>query len=347
MPKILYINDNPKPNGCTMYRNIIPAEGLESIGWKPHFLPIPEDQFDFDIVVFSRMYQYEGIKPIVDMIRKKTKAKIVYDTDDLIDHISPDNPFRAELHKEELLKSYWFFLKEADLVTVTTEYLKEEVIKKRGAEKPTVVLPNSVREFNFRDGKEKKVRICYTGSTTHFPDYDFVLDVILDLQKKYDFEFVTLGLGQDDFFEDRYKHNATIMRPYLSCMEKIKQLKNYTLYEPVGIFDYQDTLRDMNITIGICPLHDDNFTRCKSAVKYYDFASVGTATLAQKSVVYEDCNFTAKYRFSDWKTKLEMLISDEKTRETLLKQQIEYVAKNRHIDIVKYQWDKEYRKLLK
>lgn len=343
--KILWINDNPKPNGCTFYRNMIPAEGLQSLGWEPHFLPIDESKpFDFDIVVFSRMYQYSGIKPVVEMIRAKSKAKIVYDTDDLIDHISPDNPFAAELNKKDLLDSYHYFIREADLVTVTTDYLKKEVAKK--STQKIVVIPNSIREFKLRKGGEKIPRICYTGSTTHFPDYDFALDVILDLQKKYEFEFVTLGLGQDDIFEKNYKDEPLIMKPYLSCMAKIKKIKRYKLHKPVDIFEYQNKLRDMNITIGLCPLHDDKFTRCKSAVKYYDFASVGTVTLATKGVVYEDCNYTAKYRFADWRNKLEMLLSDEHIRTSILRSQMKYVAGQRSIDKVRYEWDMAFSNVL-
>jgi len=342
--KILYINNRPEPDGCAMYRNIIPAEGLQSLGWDPHFLPIPEnDPFDYDIVVFSRIYQLSGIKPIVEMLRKKSKAKIVYDTDDLIDHIAPDNPFQSEINKKELVGSYLYFLDNADLVTVTTDYLKQEIAKRRSG--AIAVVPNAVREIKIRDRREPRVRVLYSGSDTHFPDLNIFLDVFLDLQKKYDIELVTQSIGKNKYFEQNYAHLPMVMKPYNECMEKIKKVKHYQFVKNVHCFEYVDMLRSIDATIGVCPLHDDKFTRCKSAIKYYDWAAIGTVTLAQKCVAYEDCNFTAR-SYSDWKNKLECLITDIPLRNSILKSQIKYVIENRYIDVVRYQWDQVYRDLL-
>lgn len=345
MKKILYILDTPEPNGCSLVRNIIPAEGLQTLGWEPHFLPIdPKKSFDFDIVCFSRMYQLSGIKPVFKMIREKCNAKIVYDTDDLIDHIASDNPFQAEYGKKDLIGAYHYFLDTADLVTVTTDYLKQEIAKRRKG--PISVIPNAIRQFNIREGGEKKVRILYTGSDTHFPDLNLLLDVILDLQKKYDFEFITQGIGIKDIFENNYGHLPNVMRSYNECKEKLAKVKNYIYYPNVKAFEYHDNLTKMNITIGVCPLHDDKFTRCKSAIKYYDYVASGAVVLAQNCIVYQDCNYTAK-RFADWRIKLERLITDKPFREEILEWQTNYVTSKRSIDLVKYIWDEEFRKILK
>lgn len=343
MKKILYIDNMPEPNGCTLYRNIIPAEGLETLGWQINFLPIRPDRFDFDIVNFSRMYQLTGIKKIIEMLKEKSDVKITFDTDDLIDHIAPDNPFQSEYNKKELIGGYHYLIDNADLVTVTTEYLKNEVAKRRN--KPIVVVPNSVREFTMRDGKEKKVRICYTGSSSHYLDFNFFLDIILELQKKYDFEFISQGMGIDEQFEKAYKYFPAVMKPYFECKEKLLKVKNYKRQENVHCFEYQETLRKMDVTIGVCPLHDDKFTKCKSAIKYYDWASVGTVTLAQDCVVYQDCNYTAK-KYSEWKNKLERLIIDAPFRNEVLVGQMNYVYNKRCIDQVKYKWDEVFSELL-
>jgi hypothetical protein len=335
MKSILFIDNTPEPNGCTLYRNLIPADGLKSLGWEVHFLPVAN--FDFDVVVFSRMYNVETIKPIVERIRKETRAKIVYEADDLIDHIAPDNPFSATFTKE-FTNSFQYFLREADMVTTTTGYLRDEMAKK--TTKRIEVVPNSVREFKIREGAEKMPRICYTGSDTHFPDLDFVLDVILELQKTYDFEFVTQSIGPNEHFERTYWEYPEIMKPYISCVKKLAQIKNYKFVGNCHPFAYQDTLREMDVTIGLCPLHDDKFTRSKSAVKFYDWASVGTVTLASRCGVYEDCNFTAKNRFADWKVKLEALLTDEKLRASVLASQMQYVLEHRYIDVVRHLWDR-------
>lgn len=342
MIKILVNNilRTDKIDGCVLYRNLIPFEALSGMGYEIVGLPIPTDKFDYQIGWFNRMYG-PGIDEVVATYRKGG-AKILFECDDLIDHVSNDNPFKAADYKPAV-KGYKFMLQNADVITTTTEYLKQEMQKQRG--KPIVVIPNSIREMMPRPEQNERIRIGYAGGFSHYKDLDFILDIILDLQKKYDFDFVTLGLGPDPEM-DKFKDHPYVYEHVKKSNEKLGQVKNYTFVPHVKPWLYQKTLSDLDLTIGVCPLQDNTFSRCKSAIKYYEYASVGTATLAQDIVTYQDCNYTAK-RFSEWRSKLERLITDISFREELLEGQMKYVNEKRHIDIVKYQWDKVLKELLK
>lgn len=317
-------------DGCMVYRNVIPFDALSAMGYEIAYLPIKK--FDYHIGWFNRGYG-KGIEKVVDLYREGG-AKIIYECDDLLDAVTSDNPFRMGDY-EPIAKSFRYLIRNADLITTTTHPLRDEIRKR--TDKPVVVLPNSIRETIPRKRKGKRLRIGYGGGLSHYKDLDFLLDVILDLQKDFEFDFVTIGVGKNPDLKS-YKENDSVYKHIESVFAKLDSVKNYQHVPPVPAWMYQLRLSEADLDIGVCPLQDNRFTRCKSAIKYYEYASVGTVTLAQDNIAYEDCNYTAG-RFSEWKSKLKRLITDEPFREQLLEEQKEYVYKHRHIDNTRHLWD--------
>ena len=336
--KILFSNNTEEITGCTLYRNIIPARGLADLGHTVKFMPINE--FDFDIVVFNR--NYEG--NIVEYAQKIKDhgTKIVYEIDDMLWKLEDSNPAKGKINVKTCLD----LMRMADLVTTTTEYLKKEIQKKTKV--PVVVIPNSVLSLEVPKVRNDKVRVGYAGFATHYKDLDFILDVILDLQKTRDFEFVTMGIGKEDHIDGNKISNPLIKKDFLSCQEKISRVKSYSFVEPAKPLEFISKLNDANFDIGLCPLGDSDFNRCKSAVKFYEYAILGVATLASKVEAYEECDCTAKpERFSDWRSKLANLVDNSLEMKSVAHKQEQYVRENRVIDVIKYDWEKAFRNLLK
>jgi hypothetical protein len=185
-----------------------------------------------------------------------------------------------------------------------------------------------------------------------------ILDVVKELQQEIDFEFIIFGLAPlkwNKFIdklaktheENVKKHpGATANNWYLKTLELDKKLKEMEWKQQpfVPIEKYNETLAKLNFDIGLCPLVDNRFNRSKSAIKFYEYAMVGTATLASKIPPYEgECNYCAKNKHDKWKSKLRNLIIDKKLRQFISQEQREWVLSNRDTRSSIHLWEQAYK----
>lgn len=256
---------------------------------------------------------------VTDIIEgfKKTGAKIVYDTDDAQDLYPLEGEAASEV--KENLDSYFYLLKNADLITVTTPELKKHV--EQYTDKTVLVLPNSIDPDLFPERKkERKIKIGFTGSPSHVPDLELVWDAIQKLKEKYDVYFEILGF----------------------------QYKNCKYKKPVPVEHYYEALAELGADIGICPLKESGFNTCKSPLKFLEYSSVGTMVLASKRHPYlNEMKEEWLVEDNEWYEKLEKYILDKGLRERTLKEQQEWVRENRDIKKNVKQWEEAYRNLIK
>lgn len=345
MSKILQVRSTVKADASQYYRIELPSKYLrEKHGWTVDFLPINEP-FNHDIVVFNRFYDGD-ITPIVDIARK-FGSKIVYEIDDWLLNIPRVNPITKEVTEFDSVKQ---LMQVADLITCTTNELKAEIDKFTGKSDKTVVVPNALHMPDWKLRPKKRSRLCvgFMGSITHYGDLQIALQAIEALQQEIDFDFETMGLGVGktlDNFVDTPNH--PFVQAVLKTVARTNKLKNYKNYGWVRNEDFAQVLSGLDWDIGLCPLEDNPFNRSKSALKYYSYAVVGTATIATKWPPYQDeAIYTVKNRFRDWYTHLKRLLLDEKFREELTAQQRDWVLRNRSLDAVSPLWDSAFRKLI-
>jgi len=87
-------------------------------------------------------------------------------------------------------------------------------------------------------------------------------------------------------------------------------------------------------------LEDNEFNRGKSCIKFYEYAAVGTATIASDVEPYKsECDYRAKNTTEDWYQKIKKLIVDEQFRLDLVKKQQKWVKENRSIDKIGLEWE--------
>ena len=93
------------------------------------------------------------------------------------------------------------------------------------------------------------------------------------------------------------------------------------LVEGVHISKYYGKLLSLGLHIGIAPLVDNNFNRCKSNIKYLEYTMAGIPVIASNVLPYsstikdgEDGIIVKKGRYNLWKRALESLIENEKER---------------------------------
>jgi hypothetical protein len=268
-----------------------------------------EEMSQADTVLLKNVTDQMGIASVLAM-REAKGIKIVIDIDDDLE-VGEDHPLKDKYTAEDTYFTQRQTVKVADLVTCTTEYLAKKLRKLN----PNVkVIPNCY-EPNWFNVKQRvhdgPVRIGWAGGGTHEGDLLMITPVIKKIMAKYpDVEIITRG-------DTRIK----------------KMWGNKVEYFPtVPIAYYPEALASMAIDIGICPLVDNEFNRCKSAIKAYEYGLLGIPVVASPTVYEEIPTINICHNEDCWVETLSELIE----RKALRRQQgwtlKNWVEENRNIN---------------
>lgn len=347
-------------SGCFFTRIHVPFMELRERGYEMSYAILGQmDEKEVlennDIVVLMRIYNKD---PFKFLYKAKAKGKkVVYELDDDIWAIPPVNPTQNVFKQNIVRKMIEGLMEEADLVTTTTEHLKKVFQK---FNKNVWVCENAInfKMFQEREWKRDKLRIGWSGSITHYDDLLLVLPVIKDLQEKYDFEFYLQGICSSPLLSQIYEYGFLKKQGWMPELNEFftKGLRVYEILKTMKHFQhvpfyppelYPKILRELDLDIGLCPLVDNQFNRSKSCIKFYEYCSVGTVTIASDVLPYnQEVNYLAKNNYRDWYKKLEKLIEDEELRNQLLNEQRKFVSQNRDIKIVGNRWEAAFKSLL-
>lgn len=342
--------------GCWFYRVQMPSEALRARGHEIRFLvmgpKINKEYMDFpDIVVFRGTYAIDPIPLIREL--KKMDTRIVYDVDDDYLTVNPGNPFQHDAKK--VREQYISLLREANVVTTTTEVLKKRLQK---FNKNVAVCPNALNFIRFRERTRgnPKLRIGYAGASSHWEDLGLIIDVLKQLQIKYDFDFYLQGMCGTPLIGEIYNYkyiDKENLEPekksyYTSAIEMYDKLKDMR-YVHIPFYPpelYPEVLKNLNFDIGLAPLKDNIFNQAKSCIKFYEYSIVGTPCLASDVLPYsKEVGYCAKNTFKDWYKKLEKLIKNKKFRKKLADKQWDFVQKHANMEQIVKIWEKTFQSL--
>jgi len=353
--KIIYFQGslNDFRHGVWFYRQYVPARALRERGHDVRMVVLVDKVdagwYDFpDTAVFRNVYSTDPV-PFMRELKRRGK-RVVYDIDDDFFAVNPDNP--AAKPAKEKQQQIIAILREADAVTTTTEVLKNRLLQ---FNKNVFITPNSLdfTEFRERPKREEILRIGYTGGASHWSDLEMIIDVLDELQKKYQFKFVLQGFTGGPLINDIFAYTYFLKQGIepekkeyyeaaIRTFEKLRRLDYIHIpwYHPEL---YPEILRGLDLDIGLCPLKDNTFNQAKSCIKFYEFSATGSAVLASDVLPYKtEVNYRAKNTFKDWYKKLERLIKDKKFREKIAEKQWAFVEKNRNIKDVVLLWEKTF-----
>ncbi len=201
------------------------------------------------------------------------RLKLIYDIDDILvyDDIPEYNMFRNLFPGiENILRDAML---EADVITVTSEYLRDYYVNKlQIPPERFVLIPNYPPRWLFdnyhpelvharcRRHKKHQMRIGIAASATHFSadtetgdDCSVIADWIIRNRKKY--KFVFKG-GFSSYFE-----------PYADDFE---------IHPGSNLLAYPKDKLALDVDLMIQPLQDNLFNRCKSLIKFYESWGDGT-----------------------------------------------------------------------
>lgn len=263
------------------------------------------DQSDFILIQRDFAKEFTRYKTIVNYARSKQKA-IVYDIDDLLIDLPEIHPDRINGTFTHALLPIIQSLQESDLITVSTAKLKEIL----SPYNPNItVLPNCL-DTNYWQFKEPRLKtiddlpiiIGYMGGGSHTPDLEYVEPVISRLLTK---------------FEDRIQFCVWGLKPPQSLLQfpqmRWIRVSTYSYADFVNFFQRQEA------DIFIAPLVDNLFNRCKSEIKFLEYSTLGSATVASNLEPYNNIIRNGENGFlannlAEWEAYLTQLIEDRDLR---------------------------------
>jgi hypothetical protein len=353
---ILFMLDSPMAfmSGIWQHRNQTPCEALAKRGHGVKQVAIgnevPENLMNWpDVVVFGRAYpsQYDPIKLMREY--KKLGKRVLYDMDDDFWSVPSDNPsvLVSNAHKDQ----YEGMIAEADAVITPSHVLAKKF--KKHFKKPVFIAPNGIDSETYKErphDHEDTLKIGYMGAASHWKDLQLIGKVVADLNQKYDFLFTLYGLVGEPLEAAIYTYKKMLYHKfapekaayYEAAIGFYEQLQGTRMWHvpfmPPEL--HPRTLSMCDLDIGLAPLEDTEFNRGKSNIKFYEYASVGTVTLASDVLPYSsEVNYCAKNTYKDWYQKLERLITDKDFRLSVLKEQQAWVKKNRSLEAIGIDWE--------
>lgn len=308
--------------------------------------------------------QAPGHDDAVNLIKacKESNKKIVIDYDDYSFDLSPFNPRYSELGTEEVIKkddagntivswrnmehgfdqasnvkkykAFLYCVENTDLITTTTNYLAN---KFKSSNKKIQVLPNSIDFDLYKplpkpDRYNNQIRIGWFGGDSHFNDLKIFKNVLPKIISKYPKVVVTLAAPFVPFWKSIFK----------DVPESNMDWHGWT---PLELYPFILAARQFDI--GLCPLEDNDFNKCKSNLKWLEFSALKVPVIAQNMIPYSNsieewCTGLLASTEQEWFDKIEYLINTPNKRFELADNAYRKVYKNFNLDNTCRMWESTY-----
>ena len=221
----------------------------------------------------------------------RTGAPFVFDLDDNLVELPPDHPEIERLGPRT--DTIAALLAGADRVQVSTPLLAERLLPfVRGGIDHIQVVPNGLDErlwsapetlgaaqteaLAMAGVPSGPVRILYMGTATHGADLDLALPALARLHETFGDRIAIEIVGIT---------GAGSLPPFI---RRVEVPARAGLSYPAFVAWLTDRQRREPWSIGIAPLADTPFNRCKSAIKMLDYAALGLATVVSDMPAYRD-----------------------------------------------------------
>jgi GT2 family glycosyltransferase/glycosyltransferase involved in cell wall biosynthesis len=255
-----------------------------------------------DLIILQRFFPMPLTRDVLDAAFSSGRP-VIYELDDLLTDLPLDNPHleTARLCEGEIQR----VLRDAAMVSVSTRELARCVEPPVGGE--LRVIPNRVDTRMFRRlprETQGRVTIGYFGTSTHESDLRRVEPALLRLASR---------------FADRVRFVfGGCVTPALARLPGAQVISMQPDYAR-----FAEILSNAGIDIGLAPLRDHPFNRCKSAIKWMEYAACGIAPVVADLTPYAEVVDHARTGWltpddsGAWLDALERLVSDEALRRQL------------------------------
>ncbi len=306
----------------------------------------------FDLTVHQRQYGDTQLRNF-RYLRAQLKIPCIYEIDDYIHGLSPSNPayqtYCAPNAKQKIFENINAYLREADALTVSTDYLKKLYTKYN----PHIyVLPNCIdydifsKDHTQKPDHGEEIWLGWAGSKTHLPDLPLIIDPLKKILREFPQTKFVLG-GWDG-------HYTNVQGRKLYLWEAIPESRIITLPWVQEREAYPKMLAQFDI--GLAPLVDTPFNRCKSNIKYLEYVTCGAAVIASAVEPYAQTikngdtgllvtNDKARLK-SAWYEAIKSLIVNKTLRQTLADNGKRLAQQQFDITIRIQEWHRAYQEVI-
>ena len=331
--EVLYVTEGEK---SIQYRyrckNLFDAL-MQSKKWKMDICLMDKvDEADINnvsLVVIER--QAAKQKNIVSFIKKikRNGISVLYDIDDLVFDFRdlPGLMWNTNSRNIFYWGAYfgvvWRVARRVDGFLCTNDFLGKKL--KRSFNKPYRVIPNSLNkeqvEISEKIAKKKKSSTgknfsigYFSGSPTHTKDFRMVEPELVKFLKDHD-DAILKVVGDME---------------YSSEMTELVKEGKIQVSEKVDYLSLQKLISEVNVNIA--PLVINDFTNCKSELKFFEAAVVETTTIASPSYAFKKAIKDGENGFlaqpGEWYDKLEYLYKHPEENKKIAKRAKEYALKH-------------------
>jgi hypothetical protein len=317
-PATLVINYPSDKNGCGYYRSIIPFGYLMV---RDNFDSPFLYGFNYDLTFIERAnwirFQRQVTEPqkaifseYKNLIQKNNfKTKLTFDIDDLVHEIEECNIMAYQYYTDIRKKNLIDLFKLSDMVSFSTQFLKDYYEERHGI-KNSHVVPNFLPKFlwgncgkrdKYNKGKDGKLRILWTGSSSHIGkggDLEFLVPLIEKTISEFEWVFV-----------------GTCPMNLLGKVE---------FHDWADFYSYPQHLDAINADIGIIPVKDHIFNFGKSDLKLLEYSAIGLPSLCSSIGsgigpydLVKDA-MVVENKIDDWYSALKKLQNDKDLRQKIL-----------------------------
>ncbi len=262
-----------------------------------------------DVIIFIRPNNvYAWI--IACEAREAGHIVVTFCDDDLLNlpSIDPTIPWR----KKGLVKT----LNHSDIIWSSSKYILNKYVGltagHRMAVIDTIVAPEEIENISEKDEKET-VKIVYAAAPSHARLFEkYISPIVPRLAEKY---------------------GNRISFTLISAHPTVEGAKcNYLAGMP--LLDYRKFMKENRFDIGVAPLLNDEFSKCKYFNKFIEYSTQGIMGIYSKTEPYTDVvidgvnGLLAEDNSESWYRALDEAINDQTVRKRCVSNAIEYIRQN-------------------
>jgi glycosyltransferase involved in cell wall biosynthesis len=259
------------------------------------------DDFKPDVVFMTRYGQADGVDIVRDC--KVRGIPVVYHIDDNLLELPPS--LGAEIVKRQgaAIHVRQTMLSECDVIYASTRVLARTLGEKFPGRPVYQGIYASYFPIETSDGRTNADTVGYMGSKGHKEDLALVVPALLQLMRERPmlrFEtFGTIEMPEEmRQFGERVRHHAV--------------QKSYR--------EFLHTLAGLHWSVGLAPLVDEPFNRCKAPTKFIEYTGCGIPVAASDIIVYSSAIPAGAGVLvgSDWAQAIGGLLDDPQGRGQML-----------------------------